>query len=63
MEFDNFDSRPLKSWNFGLGPGRSWNLVAARLHSHALCRNFSFALLCKSNKSFVFVSKIRPKGN
>ena len=27
MEFDNLDSRPGKSWNFGPGHGKSWNLI------------------------------------
>ena len=29
MEFDNLDSRPGKSWNFGPGHGKSWNLSLA----------------------------------
>ena len=29
MEFDNLDSRPGKSWNFGPGHGKSWNLMLA----------------------------------
>ena len=31
MEFDNLDSRPGKSWNFGLCPGKSWNLMLANV--------------------------------
>ena len=30
MEFDNLDSRPGKSWNFGPGHGKSWNLMLAK---------------------------------
>ena len=33
MEFDNFDSRPGKSWNFGPGPGTSHNLMLAKLYA------------------------------
>ena len=33
MEFDNFDSRPGKSWNFGPGHGKSWNLILANMHA------------------------------
>ena len=29
MEFDNLDSRPGKSWNFGPGHGKSWNFTVA----------------------------------
>ncbi len=33
MEFDNFDSRPGKSWNFGPCPGTSHNLMLAKLYA------------------------------
>ena len=33
MEFDNLDSRPGKSCNFGPGPGKSWNLMLANLYA------------------------------
>ena len=35
MEFDNLDSRPGKSWNFGPGPGKSCNFMLANLYSAA----------------------------
>ena len=33
MEFDNLDSRPGKSWNFGPGHGKSWNLMLANMYA------------------------------
>ena len=33
MEFDNLDSRPGKSWNFGPGNGKSWNLILANMYA------------------------------
>ena len=38
MEFDNLDSRPGKSWNFGLDHGKSWNLIIwiPGLESHGI---------------------------
>ena len=33
MEFDNLDSRPGKSWNFGPGHGKSWNLILANMYA------------------------------
>ena len=33
MEFDNFDSRPGKSWNFGPCPGTSHKLMLAKLYA------------------------------
>ena len=33
MEFDNFDSRPGKSWNFGPSSGKSWNFMLANLYA------------------------------
>ena len=36
MEFDNLDSRPGKSLNFGPGPGKSWNFMLANLYAAEL---------------------------
>ena len=33
MEFDNLYSRPGKSWNFGPGHGKSWNLILANMYA------------------------------
>ena len=33
MEFYNLDSRPGKSWNFGPGHGKSWNLSLANMYA------------------------------
>ena len=33
MEFDNFDSRPGKSWNFGPDPGTSHNVMLANWYA------------------------------
>ena len=40
MEFDNLDSRPGKSWNFGPGHGKSWNLILANMYA-AYCSGLS----------------------
>ena len=37
MEFDNLDSRPGKSWNFGPGHGKSWNLILANMYAAYCC--------------------------
>ena len=36
MEFDHLDSRLGKSWNFGPGPGKSWNFMLANLYAAEL---------------------------
>ena len=36
MEFENLYSRPGRSWNFGPGPGKSWNLMLANLYTAEL---------------------------
>ena len=36
MEFDNLDSRPGKSWNFGPDPGKSWNFMLGKLYAAEL---------------------------
>ena len=36
MEFDNLDSRPGKSWNFGPGRGKSWDFMLAKLYAAEL---------------------------
>ena len=36
MEFDNLDSRPGKSWNFGPGHEKSWNLILANMYARYL---------------------------
>ena len=41
MEFDNLDSRPGKSWNFGPGHGKSWNLILANMYA-AYCSGVVF---------------------
>ena len=33
MEFYNLDSRPGKSWNFGPGHGKSWNLMLVNMYA------------------------------
>ena len=40
MEFYNLDSRPGKSWNFGPGHGKSWNLSLANMYA-AYCSGLS----------------------
>ena len=40
MEFDNLDSRPGKSWNFGPSHGKSWNLILANMYA-AYCSGLS----------------------
>ena len=37
MEFDNLDSRPGKSWNFGPDPGKSWNFILANVYTVLDC--------------------------
>ena len=38
MEFDNLHYRPGKSWSFGPGDGKSWNLIIwiTGLESHGI---------------------------
>ena len=37
MEFDNLDSRPAKSWNFGPGHGKSWNFILSNMYAAYCC--------------------------
>ena len=50
MEFDNLDSRPGKSWNFGPRPGKSWNFMLANLYAAEL-PTFLDCLTCMQGKT------------
>ena len=66
MEFDNLDSRPGKSWNFGPSPGKSWNFMLANLYAAELPTGLD-CLTCMRGKTlnygnmYIYVEDFRDR--